>query len=133
DRLRDEAARAWVPASGAPAAWSALLARLDQHARALHDLEATAHVAELAAERTRPVRLAIVGEFNAGKSTFINALMGADVAPTGVLPTTATLHHLRWAPDPIAKILFDPGHDPAERIVPLPELRTTLAALARAP
>ena len=76
-----------------------------------------AAVADLAAERARPVRLAIVGEFNAGKSTFINALIGADVAPTGVLPTTATLHHLRWAPDPIARISFAPGHEPPERIV----------------
>ena len=67
-----------------------------------------AAVADLAAERSRPVRLAIVGEFNAGKSTFINALIGADVAPTGVLPTTATLHHLRWAPDAIARVFFVP-------------------------
>jgi small GTP-binding protein len=109
-----------------PTDWSATLARLDAHARALHDLDATARIADLAAERTRPVRLAIVGEFNAGKSTFINALIGADVAPTGVLPTTATLHHLRYAPDPIARILFRPGTAPPERIVPIGELRATL-------
>jgi small GTP-binding protein len=133
DAVAAEAAGRWVPASGAPAQWMPLVSRLDAHAHAAGDLRAAARVADLAAERSRPVRLAIVGEFNAGKSTFINALLGADVAPTGVLPTTATLHHLRWAPDPIAKILFDPGHDPAERIVPLGELRTTLAALSGAP
>ncbi len=86
-------------------------------------------MADLAVERARPVRLAIVGEFNAGKSTFINALIGADVAPTGVLPTTATLHHLRWAPDAIARIFFATGHEPPERIVPLAEVRATLASL----
>ena len=122
-------ARAWAPSSGGAAAWPALLARLDQHARALADLEAIAELAALSAERGRPVRVAIVGEFNAGKSTFINALIGADVAPTGVLPTTATLHHLRYAPDPIARILFVPAHDPHERIVSVGDLRRTLQSV----
>jgi GTP-binding protein EngB required for normal cell division len=121
-------ARGWIPAQ-APADWPALLVRLDAHARALGDLEAVAAVADLSAERSRPVRLAVVGEFNAGKSTFINALIGADVAPTGVLPTTATLHHLRWAPDRYARILFALGHEPPERIVALGDLRATLKAL----
>jgi GTP-binding protein EngB required for normal cell division len=129
DAILAEAARAWLP-PGATADWPAVLARLDGHARALADLESVAAVAELSAERARPVRLAIVGEFNAGKSTFINALIGADVAPTGVLPTTATLHHLRWAPDRIARIFFVAGHEPPERIVPLADLRATLKAIA---
>ena len=127
--IADGVARAWVPASGAPAAWPQLLARLDNHAHAVGDLGAAARVGDLAAERSRPVRLAIVGEFNAGKSTFINALIGADVAPTGVLPTTATLHHLRWAPDPFAKILFADGMEPRERIVALGDLRAALRGI----
>jgi GTP-binding protein EngB required for normal cell division len=129
DAIAEGAARALVPEDGSQAQWDKVLARLDAHARDMADLESVAAVAELAAERSRPVRLAIVGEFNAGKSTFINALIGADVAPTGVLPTTATLHHLRWAPDPIARIYFTQGHEPAERIVPLSELRATLKPL----
>jgi small GTP-binding protein len=123
-----EVARAWAPPNNR-AVWTALLERLDMHARALSDLDAIARVAAVAAERSRPVRVAIVGEFNAGKSTFINALIGQDVAPTGVLPTTATLHHLRYAPDPIARIQFVAGEDPAERIVPIGDLRITLKAL----
>jgi len=43
----------------------------------------------------RPLLLAILGEFNAGKSTFVNAFVGAEVAPTGILPTTGTLNLLR--------------------------------------
>jgi GTP-binding protein EngB required for normal cell division len=128
DAILAEAARGWIPPSGM-ADWPAVLARLDGLARALADLESVAAVADLAAERARPVRLAIVGEFNAGKSTFINALIGADVAPTGVLPTTATLHHLRWAPDRFARISFVLGHEPPERIVPLDEVRATLKTL----
>lgn len=40
--------------------------------------------------------LVIVGEFNAGKSAFINALVGADVMPEGVTPTTAVINLLRF-------------------------------------
>ena len=123
--LRESLARGWVPPRS-PARWELLLARLEHVARALHDLDASARIATLAEERRRPLRLAIVGEFNAGKSTFINALVGQEIAPTGVLPTTATLHHLRYAPDPIARIFFQPGHDPRERIVPVTELRAVL-------
>ncbi|MCL2722948.1 MAG: dynamin family protein [Polyangiaceae bacterium] len=127
---RKVAVETWIPASGAPSRWTELLTRLDRHARALHAIDGLAKIAELAVERSRPVRLAIVGEFNAGKSTFINAVMGADVAPTGVLPTTATLHHLRYAPNPFARIKFhDAGADTRERIVPSSELRTTLKAI----
>jgi small GTP-binding protein len=90
-----EVARQWVP-PGQRGAWSDVFARLGEHARAIEDRPAEAILDDLSAERTRPLRLAVVGEFNAGKSTFINALLGAEVAPVGVLPTTAAIHRLRW-------------------------------------
>jgi small GTP-binding protein len=37
-----------------------------------------------------------VGEFNSGKSSLINALLGADVLPEGVTPTTASINLLRY-------------------------------------
>ncbi|MCA9833540.1 MAG: dynamin family protein [Thermomicrobiales bacterium] len=40
--------------------------------------------------------LVIVGEFNAGKSAFINALVGQMVMPEGVTPTTAVINLLRY-------------------------------------
>jgi small GTP-binding protein len=40
--------------------------------------------------------LVIVGEFNAGKSAFINALVGSTVAPEGVTPTTAQINVLQY-------------------------------------
>lgn len=128
DAARATALATWIPTSGEPSDWTKILTRLDFHARGLHALDATAKVAELAVERSRPVRVAIVGEFNAGKSTFINAVIGADIAPTGVLPTTATLHHLRYAPDPFARIQFhaDAPTEVKERIVPSSELRAAL-------
>ena len=41
--------------------------------------------------------LVVVGEFNHGKTTFVNALLGEQALPVGVTPTTATIHHIRWA------------------------------------
>ena len=40
--------------------------------------------------------LVIVGEFNAGKSAFINALVGTPVAQEGVTPTTAQINVLQY-------------------------------------
>ena len=40
---------------------------------------------------TRPFLLVVVGEFNAGKSAFINALLGARVLEEGVTPTTSRI------------------------------------------
>ena len=49
-----------------------------------------------AAERLRSFfLLVIVGEFNSGKSALINALLGAEVMPEGVTPTTSAIHLLR--------------------------------------
>jgi ATPase subunit of ABC transporter with duplicated ATPase domains len=38
-------------------------------------------------------RVAVVGRMSAGKSSFINALLGQDKAPVGVNETTATINH----------------------------------------
>src|SRR5262245_39541749 len=40
--------------------------------------------------------LVIVGEFNSGKSAFINALVGSTVAAEGVTPTTAQINVLQY-------------------------------------
>lgn len=40
--------------------------------------------------------LVVVGEFNAGKSAFINALIGSPVLTEGVTPTTAQVHVVRY-------------------------------------
>ena len=44
--------------------------------------------------------LVIVGEFNSGKSAFINALLGNRFLPEGVTPTTSQIHILRYGAEP---------------------------------
>jgi GTP-binding protein EngB required for normal cell division len=57
----------------------------------------------------RSLLVAVMGEFNAGKSSFVNALAGADVAPTGVTPTTATVNVLRYGAEPAARVVAQDG------------------------
>src|ERR1700710_546540 len=44
--------------------------------------------------------LVIAGEFNSGKSSFINALLGDKVVLEGVTPTTDRITLLRYGPEP---------------------------------
>ena len=39
--------------------------------------------------------LVVVGEFNAGKTAFLNAMLGEALLEEGVTPTTSTIHLLR--------------------------------------
>lgn len=57
----------------------------------------------------RPLTIAIMGEFSAGKSTFVNALLGQTVAPMGVLPTTSTINVFRRGPTGGARVHYRDG------------------------
>ncbi len=127
DELRRETYRGWLPRD-APADWDALLAELSELSREFGELGALRGVESLARELERPLAVAVVGEFNAGKSSFINALLGEAVAPVGVLPTTATLNRLVWAPDRFVRVELRAGAG-EDRIVTHEQLRATLAAI----
>jgi len=51
----------------------------------------------------------VLGEFNHGKSTFINALLGAPLLPTGITPTTALLTHISHGAKTAATAVTDGG------------------------
>src|ERR1700680_3488629 len=55
-----------------------------------------ARLEQLAAKVQQPCVLAVVGRMKAGKSTFINALLGQDVAKVGVTETTATINRFSY-------------------------------------
>jgi len=52
-------------------------------------------VARAAADLDAPLLVTVMGEFSSGKSSFVNAFIGHDVAPTGITPTTATINIVR--------------------------------------
>src|SRR5450432_2985679 len=66
----------------------------------------TTRIPKLEAER---FHLVVLGEFNHGKSTFVNALLGVDVLPTGITPTTASINHVVWAQNPTARVVLLTG------------------------
>ncbi|RLD04856.1 MAG: dynamin, partial [Chloroflexota bacterium] len=51
--------------------------------------------------------LVVVGEFNAGKSAFINALMGESLLEEGVTPTTTKVNILRYGQETGKKVLSE--------------------------
>jgi GTP-binding protein EngB required for normal cell division len=107
-----------------PVDFASLLVEFSFLARELGELSLLGSAESVARDLERPLRVAIVGEFNAGKSSLINALLGDDVAPTGVLPTTATINHLVWAPDRFVRIERRDGAD--DRVVPHQKLGEAL-------
>ncbi|MGW7410665.1 dynamin family protein [Streptomyces sp. NPDC054833] len=66
----------------------------------------------LAAERGRQFfRIAVVGEFNRGKSTLINRLINRDLLPTGPRPVTRAPVTVRAAQRESLRLTWPDGHD----------------------
>ncbi len=55
------------------------------------------------------LHLAVLGQMKRGKSSFINALLGAEALPVGVLPVTAIITEIRYGPVPRATIIYATG------------------------
>jgi hypothetical protein len=63
--------------------------------------------------------VACLGQFKRGKSSLLNALVGASVLPTGVVPVTAIVTILRYGPILRAEVHFENGsrqHVPVQSI-----------------
>jgi tetratricopeptide (TPR) repeat protein/GTPase Era involved in 16S rRNA processing len=73
----------------------------------------TRELAELSPEANRlvevldrPLLVTVMGEFNSGKSTFVNALIGEEVAPMGITPTTATINVLKYGAERKGRVVY---------------------------
>jgi tetratricopeptide (TPR) repeat protein len=80
-------------------------------ARRVHSLVADATDLAADAARTidsydRPLLVTVMGEFSSGKSTFVNAFLGAEVAPVGITPTTATINVLKYGRERAGRIVY---------------------------
>jgi GTP-binding protein EngB required for normal cell division len=51
-------------------------------------------------------KIAVVGEFKRGKSTFINALLGKEILPSDILPASATLNRVTYGLEPRIQVYF---------------------------
>jgi ribosome biogenesis GTPase A len=68
--------------------------------------------------------LAVVGQFKRGKSSLVNALLGAPLLPTGVLPVTAVVTVVEYDRQPSVVIEKQDG---TEEVVPLAAIGTFIA------
>lgn len=83
-----------------------LAASFERH-DAIAEASATHALAKkLAEERFNVV---VVGAFKRGKSTLVNALLGADVLPTGAIPLTSVVTCVGWGAEPHLQIAFTDG------------------------
>jgi len=71
--------------------------------------------------------IAVVGEFKRGKSTFINALLGKEILPADIVPTSATINRVTYGLKPTVRVVFrDGGREQTIDVSDLPEFVTKL-------
>ncbi|WP_103640547.1 dynamin family protein [Campylobacter concisus] len=89
-------------------------------ARLVNDLnDPSLHVSEQIKESlnllidtlNEPPLIAVIGQFSSGKSTFLNALLGQDILPSGLTPVTAKAVRLKFAKMPLLSVKFINGSE----------------------
>jgi GTP-binding protein EngB required for normal cell division len=74
------------------------------------------------------LQIAVLGQFKRGKSTFINALLGASVLPTSVVPLTSIPTFITWRDKPLVIVRFANRSEPEHfALTGVDEIRQTLA------
>jgi ribosome biogenesis GTPase A len=105
---------------------------LDRLAAVFADLELAHGFGELLreAQRVRSGRftVAVVGEFKRGKSTLINALLGAEILPADPLPCSAAPFRVTFEERPTARVVFKDGTSRPIDFGELKEFGTKLTA-----
>jgi GTPase Era involved in 16S rRNA processing len=92
-----------------------LAAKIDRAIAALRDpsVDNSSSGARLDSLRERllhsRLHLAVLGQFKRGKSTFINALLGAPLLPVAVVPLTALPIFISWRPAACIRVQFSDG------------------------
>lgn len=81
--------------------------------------------------KSRRFRVAVVGEFKRGKSSFINALLGKRVLPADAGPATAVISRITYGDTPKAYLCYKDGSKKQIELEKLPEYVTKLTAQSR--
>ena len=58
-------------------------------------------------EKDSFIKVPFVGDFNAGKSSLINSMLGADILPTNILPETAVSYELYYSANEKLEVWLD--------------------------
>lgn len=63
-----------------------------------------------------PMKVAIIGQFSAGKSTFLNAILSKPILPTGITPVTSKICHLRYGEEFSLEVILEDGRTEFHKI-----------------
>lgn len=118
--MTDRTTRAAHIRMHAMALLDALLVLCDDVYQGRRDVPERHVVAQTRAHLEDPFLVVVAGEFNAGKSSLINAILASDVMSEGATPTTDAVTMLRYAPVAMA-LSQQPGW--VVRAVPVPLLQ----------
>lgn len=61
-------------------------------------------------------KILVMGEFNRGKSTLINAMLGKKVLPAYPIETTAIINEIKWGEHPRALLHYHESNDAAQKV-----------------
>ncbi len=61
---------------------------------------------KLANDVNKPMKVAIIGQFSSGKSTFLNALLGKEILPSGITPVTAKVCEITYGEEIALEVLY---------------------------
>ncbi|MGA7105405.1 MAG: dynamin family protein [Candidatus Deferrimicrobiaceae bacterium] len=70
------------------------------------------------------IDVAVLGRFKAGKSSFLNCIVGQDVLPVGAIPVTSVLTVLCFGEREQARVRFADGEEHVVRVAELPDFVT---------
>jgi ribosome biogenesis GTPase A len=76
---------------------------------------------ELLSKQGSHIDVGVFGRFKAGKSSFLNSLAGETILPVGVIPVTAVITRLRYAPALQVSVLFLNGSTAKIQLSDLPD------------
>lgn len=79
---------------------------------------------------SRRFRVAVVGEFNRGKTSFVNALLGREILPADAMPATAAINRITYGDIPRAYLSMKDGQRRPVEISELADYVTKFTAAA---
>jgi ribosome biogenesis GTPase A len=77
----------------------------------LADLEPLLHSVQAQTEKIE-LNLAVFGRLKAGKSSFLNQLLGRTILPVGVVPVTSVVTEIGYGPEDSARVTFHGNREP---------------------
>lgn len=75
---------------------------------------------------TKKYRVAIIGEFKRGKSSLVNCILGTELLPTDILPTTAVVNRIIYGTESKIEINYKDGRTEVKSVKELSDYATKL-------